>query len=187
MPEYRDITVETAIPRGVGVEGLIALLRKALRKRHVSRIEITEERFTYTRLARVDEPEEEGLAVDLPSLRPYAIVRSLGEAIEEVLHADKAGQALTQMFLAAHTAGLNPIAFVAAPNSYFWRWYSATEGLALPKDELFGYQVRIDPDAPREALLLCLAYSRNAELLEARKVLKITVPPEYLGVGGETP
>lgn len=176
MPEYREVEKIIEIPRGTGRDGFLKTIESILRQPRVQEINInTKGQVSYRRFASPEEPEIE-VRIDFESLMPWSIIRNT--ELEELTPLDNANAAvvISQMFAAASRDHLRPVAFAGHPQSLFWEWHGVTTTVMLTKEEAYGLPFMADERIPKQALILCVAYGRDARLVDTRKAYKITIP-----------
>lgn len=176
MPEYKEIEKTVEVPPGTRIDGYLETLRSILKKSRVQQIILrTNGKVSYRRYVSEDEPEEE-LQIDFSTLMPYHIIRN-GLLQEIPTNGTSGGVAIiSRLFGAAREDGLKPIAWVANPESIFWQWHGAATGVVMGKDDAYGLPMHVDADIPKDVLILCAAFSRDARLIDTRKSYKVHIP-----------
>jgi hypothetical protein len=177
MGELVEKVSTVEVPKGTGIDGFFAALKKILLRPRVQKIEINPQgKITYRFFAREEDPQQ--AEVDFDQILPYAIARN-GEVVEISSPDTNAAVAVAQLFTNVADDQLFPVAFAMGTQSTVWRWFERTTGLkARNREAFFGLQVFPDRFIPDDTLMLCAAYGRTSSLLDTRKTYKLTVPPE---------
>ncbi len=164
------------VPREVGLEGFIRALREILKLPRVQHIHIdVRGKIEYAFFMQRGE-EKRVVTMNFSTLMPMALVRN-AEVAEVPGQHRTPGNAVSSMFNAAQVAHLIPIGFVVGANSHLWDWLTHHSMQAPSQSSFFGLPVHTDRSCPDEALILCTAFRRDAELVEMKKAFKITIPP----------
>lgn len=174
--EYVPESKTKEIPKGVGVDGYLSVVREVLQLDRVQRVEITVGQVAWTRFKHAGETESI-VGMDLDTLLPYAVIRTR-EVVELVEWDPRAGAAavLGEMFWNADRDGLHPVAFVAHPATHLHKWYNETSGGVLPRDNVFGVPLLPDQNLEPETIILCAGYVRGAALVDTVRSYKIAIP-----------
>lgn len=168
------------VPRGAGVEGLIALIRQICRYPRVQSIHIdAKSAVTFSYVSRDDERALPSPEVEFETVLPSSIVRA--NTIQEVEEQANASHAVATLFQAASKDLMFPISFVMHPGSTFWAWHSQTTKVILDpsREELYGFPLLLDDKLTSDRLVLCAGYMRGGSLLDTRKSYSILLPQEY--------
>lgn len=171
----KETTAQVQVPRGTGIEGFLATMRKILRLPRVQWLQVdTRGTVRYSRVVREDE-EAVPLEVDFDSLLPSTIIR--GSEVQELEESSSASVAVCHMLDAATKETLFPIAFVTNPQTTLWAWFQSA-GLLLSHQHghLCGFPVHYDDAIPEYVLILCTGYHSAAGLPDTRKCFKVVMP-----------
>lgn len=176
-----DIKKETVtVPRGAGIEGLIALIRQICRYPRVQSIHIdAKSNVTFSYVSREGERALPSPDVEFETVLPSSVVRA--NHIQEIPEQTNASHAVASLFQAASKDLMFPIAFVMHPGSTFWVWHERTTKMALDpsREELYGFPLLLDDKLTSDRLVLCSGYMRGGSLLDTRKSYSILLPQEY--------
>jgi hypothetical protein len=176
MPEYREVIKTVEVHKGTGMHGFLKTIDSILRQPRVQEVTInTKGQVVYRRFVREDEPDEE-LNIDLSTLMPWSIIRNT--TVEELTPLPRASAAVvvSQLFAAVSRDHLHPVAFAGHPMGFFWEWHGKTTSVALSREEAYGLPYMPDDAIPKDALVLCAAYGRDARLVDTRKAYKVAIP-----------
>ena len=177
MSEYKEVTQTVEIPQHSGMEGFIAVIRQILRLPKVTRVEFDSiGKVTYTRYARAEEPRK-NIDFDFDTVTPAALVRNIDlQELDLFYMLGNAAVCMSRMFYAAEVDHMVPVALLTGANTVFYDWHLATTGVPVGHDSAYGLPLYRDRFIPDETLLLVVAYSRDASLVDARKSYKIGLP-----------
>lgn len=183
MIEYKEHNEKLDIPRGAGVEGFIAAIRRILQLPRVQKLTATAAgKVHYTRLVRPDEPLHP-VGVDFESLLPSSIMRNGN--VKELPEIGNAAYGICSLFKEAAQEHVVPVAFASGAASGVLAWHEDTTGIPYGDDgTLYGLPLLVDEGLPKEALFLCCGYSKAAALVDVRQTYRITLPLKY-GVSNE--
>lgn len=174
MPSYVEEEKSFDIPKAAGDAAYVETLKKLLRLTLVQSISITPGHVRYKRYRREDEPEAT-VAMDFDSIMPMATIRS-HDLVELRPTSKVAAIVIAQMLIQASLDGMNPVAFASGGPQTVRAWHVDTTKLVLPENEIYGIPFLVDQDLPKEALFLCVAYSRYGALVDIVKTYKMTIP-----------
>lgn len=177
MPKYEEEHKTIEVPQGTGIPGLLKAVGSVLELPRVQNITIGKDgKVAYTRFRKPEEPET-NVEMAFDSLMPWQVVRS--HPVTEVsIVSINAAVVVGQLFSLSSMEGYNPVAFVLSPSTKFWAWYTATTTLVSSRDDIHGLSVYTDKHVPEEALILCAAYGRRAEMVDVVKSYKISIPQQ---------
>lgn len=168
MAGYHEVQKTITVPKGAGIDGYLEALRTILKRPRVQDVHLKADgTVTYRRFAHEEEPEDP-LTAELETLMPYHVLTRV--SVVELLYEQKdAAQGIGLMFDCAAADGLAPIGFTSGdPNPL-----NRTSTL---NGTIYGYPLWVDPQLPREVLILLAAYTRDSALMGAQKAYKITLP-----------
>lgn len=177
VSEFKKQTNTVEIPQDAGLEGLILLLRRLLKLPKMVDLTVSALSWSikYTRYVR--DGEEESVDLELDTVSPAGIVRRCDN--EEVLlgtSEENAPKAVCLVLLTAQREQFFPIAWATGRNSIVHTWHEATCGLRVFGNYLYGLPVVRDINLPDDSLLLLCGAVPDAELIDAKKAYKITMP-----------
>jgi len=177
MNQELELFEETIqVPKHLGVDGFMVLLRKLLVLPRLMNLNIDSRgQLSYKRYVR---PGEDGRHVDveMKTLTPSAILRN-GQ-IDEVPEGDASSASIVvaRMFQAMQDDGLYPVAFVSGTKSVFHEWHSDTCGVKFHKDLVYGLPFYRDAILEDSALFLCAAFGPGSGMVDVQKSYKAVMP-----------
>jgi hypothetical protein len=174
MAMYEEELKTIDVPQGTGVAGLLKAIGKVLELPRVQNINIDKTKISYKRFRKPEEPEQ-NVELDFDSIMPWQIVRTR-TVIEVNIVSINAAVVVGQLFSLANIEGYSPVAFVTSPSTKLWTWYTATTTLVTNREDLHGLPVLVDPHVPEEVLVLCVAYGRQATMVDVVKSYKVSIP-----------
>lgn len=183
MIDYKELTETVDIPLNAGKEGFILGIRRILDLSRVTHFECDlKGKLRYTRFVRAEEPRK-NIDYDFESVSPGAIVRNIDiEEVDSFHSLDNAAVCVAMLFFAAERDHMVPVAFVTGANPVFPEWHQRTTGVRVSRDNAYGLPIYRDRFIPDETLLMVVAYSKDAGLIDASKSYKIALPlREHLG------
>jgi len=166
------------VPRGMGIDGMVALFKHIVALPRVQYIHVDGQgRISYSRFVREDEQEDSyDLSDEFKNLMPSAILQFID--LREIADDDNAARAVARLIYAVTSDGLVPIAFALHPKTLFWKWHTASVGLDVSNkpDNIYGVPTRFDEMIPDTSLVLLAGYKQDTPLADARRALKIVIP-----------
>lgn len=180
MPEYKPHTETIEVPKNTGRKGFLHVIDKILQLDRVQEINIDARgNVTYSRFLREDfapEAVDIGPKISFETLMPYACVRN--GTVEEITVGERhPSPAVAKMFQRVSNARLYPVAFICGANTTLWDWFKICENLEVEnREEFYGLPLLPDRHVEDYVLILAAAYGRSADITEAQKSFKITMP-----------
>jgi len=174
--KYEEIRESLEVPKNTGRQGFLRAIEEILTLPRIQDINIDARgKVTYRYSLREGERRRE-VKPDFDSLLPYAIVRNA--EVRELVEPDaNAAVAVSQLFDLASADHLFPTAFVAGPDTLFWKWYTESTCIELlSQEEFFGLPVLSDRYVEDYVFILCAAYTRGAPLSDTQRSYKLVIP-----------
>ena len=166
------------VPKAAGVDGLLHVVKEALRFPRVTSVTIDARGSVrvrhYVRANAMDAPVP--LTVDFEDFRPYNIIRNgdvvdLGIATEHDNTPPISPLAhLAMMFRRAEKDHMFPVCFVTGRHTILYDWCGGAFS-----DDVFGFPVHKDQDIEDDALVLCTAFGRGASIADVRTSYRLTL------------
>lgn len=166
------------VPRGMGIDGMVALFKHIVSLSRVQYIHVDGQgRITYARFVREDEKEDEyELSEEFKGMLPSAILQYVD--LREIDEDSNAGRAIGRLIYGVTSDGLVPLAFALHPKSLFWKWHVASVGfdISSKSESIYGVPTRFDEMIPDTSLVIMAGYKHDAPLSDTRRALKIVIP-----------
>lgn len=173
MNEPSEVEERVEVPRNTGVPGFLRTLEGILKLPRVQNVVIDARGgITYKRVRYPD--ERASLQVNYELLQPSAIIRHA-----DVVELPMEGEALEQVHAAFEQAALERAETVAwilgdGGSLVLKRWCPA---LSVCNDRLLGLPVFVDSGVSGNALILALAHTPRAYLVDCHRFYKIVMLP----------
>lgn len=166
------------VPRGMGIDGMVALFKHIVTLSRVQSVHVDAQgRITYVRIVREDEKDDEyELSDEFKAILPSFILQHVD--LREIPEDTNAGRAVGRLIYGVTSDGLVPLAFVLHPASRFWKWHLDSVGLDISNknDSIYGVPTRFDELIPDTSLVLMAGYKHDTPLADTRRALKIVIP-----------
>ena len=178
MPKYEEKTGETEVPKNVGIEGFLSVMRGILKLPRLQSLSVDPRgKVAYKYYLREGESPVP-LSIDLDSIAPFGVVRN-SHVIELPTPNANAAVAVAELFDAAARDHLFPVAFAAGTDTTFWSWYKKTTNFVpFSTEDLYGVPFLVDKGFESHVLILCAAFARGGSLIDTNRAYKIVIPPQ---------